>query len=171
MMLRHKSCFLLAAALFAMVAARPAAAQSRVQVGALECRGNGAVSFIVGSVNDFGCVFRPSVGRPHRYLATIRRFGVDLGVSGQSILTWLVFAPSQHVGYGALAGTYVGPSAGLAVGVGVTGNVLVGGSNNSFGLQPLSVGGGTGLNVAAGIAGLELTPARPERPMRHHHRG
>jgi len=168
-MFRHRSRFAFAAALFTLAAATPAAAQSRVQVGVLECRGNGAVSFIIGSVNDFACVFRPGAGRPHRYLATIRRFGVDLGVSGQSVLTWLVFAPSQHVGYGALAGTYVGPSAGVAVGVGLSGNALVGGSNNTFGLQPVSIGGGTGLNVAAGIAGLELTPARPEHVHRRHH--
>jgi hypothetical protein len=170
MMFAPKRCFVFAAALFALAAATPAAAQSRVQVGVLECRGSGAVSFIVGSVNDFACTFQPAVGRPHRYLATIRRFGVDLGVSGQSLLTWLVFAPSGHVGYGALAGNYVGPSAGLAIGVGLSGNALVGGSDNSFGLQPVSVGGGTGVNIAAGIAGLELVPARPEPVMRHHHR-
>jgi hypothetical protein len=168
MMVRHKLRFAFAAGLFALVAATPAAAQTRAQVGVLECRGYGAVSFVVGSVNDFGCIFRPAAGRPQRYLATIRRFGVDLGVSGQSVLTWLVFAPSQHVGYGALAGSYVGPSAGLSVGVGVSGNALVGGSDNSFGLQPVSVGGGTGLNLAAGIAGLALTP---EHSMRHRHRG
>lgn len=167
-MVRHKARFAFAAALFALAAATPAAAQTRAQVGVLECRGNGAVSFIVGSVNDFACVFRPQVGRPQPYLATIRRFGVDLGVSGQSVLTWLVFAPTGRVGYGALAGTYLGPSAGLSVGVGVSGNALVGGSNNTFGLQPVSVGGGTGLNLAAGIAGLALTP---DRPLRHHHRG
>jgi hypothetical protein len=50
----------------------------------------------------------------------------------------------------------------------VSGNALVGGSDNSFGLQPVSVGGGTGLNLAAGIAGLALTP---EHSMRHRHRG
>jgi Protein of unknown function (DUF992) len=171
MMFRHKPRFVFAAALFALAAATPAAAQSRVQVGVLECRGNGAVSFVVGSVNDFACIFRPERGRPHSYLATIRRFGVDLGVSGHSVLTWLVFAPSERVGYGALAGTYVGPSAGLSIGVGLSGNALVGGSGNTFGLQPVSVGGGTGVNVAAGIAGLELSPARPERPLRHRHRG
>jgi hypothetical protein len=167
MMLRNWVRFTSAVVLFAL-AAVPAAAQSRVQVGVLECRSAGAVSFVVGSVNDFGCVFR-SEGNAQRYVATIRRYGVDLGVSGNSLLTWLVFAPTRHVGYGALSGTYVGPSAGAAVGVGLSANALVGGSDNSFSLQPLSVGGGTGLNVAAGIAGLELRPAYlPHR--RHHHR-
>lgn len=168
MMLRNWPGFASAVVFFALAAAAPAAAQSRVQVGVLDCRGAGAVSFVVGSVNNFGCVFKPGSGHPQRYVATIRRYGVDLGVSGHSVLTWLVFAPSRHVGYGALSGTYVGPSAGAAIGVGLSANALVGGSDNAFGLQPLSVAGGTGLNVAAGIAGLELRPAfLPHR--RHHH--
>ena len=164
-------CFMFVAVLFAFMASTftPEAAQASVQVGALECHGPGSVSFVVGSVNDFGCVFRSEGSHPERYVATIRRYGVDLGVSGNSLLTWLVFAPTRHVGYGALSGTYVGPSAGAAVGVGLSANALVGGSGDSFSLQPLSVGGGTGLNVAAGVAGLELRPAYlPHR--RHHHR-
>jgi hypothetical protein len=159
MMIRNLALFTSAAALFALAAAAPAAAQSRVQVGVLECRGAGAVSFVVGSVNNFGCIFRSEGAHPQRYVATVRRYGVDIGVSGHSVLTWLVFAPSRHVGYGALSGTYVGPSAGASVGVGVTANALLGGSDYAFGLQPLSVAGGTGLNVAAGVAGLELRPA------------
>jgi hypothetical protein len=170
MMLRNWLCFTSAVVLFALAAAAPATAQSRVQVGVLECRGAGAVSFVVGSVSDFGCVFRPQGGHLQRYVATIRRYGVDLGVSGHSVLTWLVFAPSRYVGYGALSGTYVGPSAGAAIGVGLSANALVGGSNNTIGLQPLSVAGGTGLNVAAGVAGLELRPAYLPHRHHHHHR-
>jgi hypothetical protein len=168
-MLRNWPRFTSAVVFFALASAAPAAAQSRVQVGVLDCRGSGAVSFVVGSVNSFGCVFRPDGGPPERYVATIRRFGVDLGISGNSVLTWLVFAPTQQVGYGALSGTYVGASAGAAVGVGVTANALVGGSDNSFSLQPLSVSGGTGLNVAAGVAGLELRPAYLPHLHRHHY--
>ena len=40
------------------------------------------------------------------------------------------------------------------------GNVLVGGSNNSIALQPLSLQGQVGLNVAAGLESLELRPGR-----------
>jgi hypothetical protein len=159
------------AGLFAIAAMTPAAAQSRVEAGVLDCRGNGSVSFVVGSVNEFGCIFRPAVGEPQHYVATIRRYGVDVGITGQSILTWAVFAPTQYVGHGALAGLYVGPSAGAVVGVGLSANALVGGSSNSFALQPVSVAGETGLNVAAGVAGLELAPAGGHhRHFHHHHR-
>ena len=39
-------------------------------------------------------------------------------------------------------------------------NVLVGGNNNTIGLQPISVGAQTGLNLALGVSALELRPAR-----------
>jgi hypothetical protein len=162
------------AVLFAFMASTftPAAAQARVQVGALECHGPGSVSFVVGSVNQFDCVYRPAYGHWQRYVATIRRFGVDVGITGNSVLTWIVFAPTRRVGYGELAGNYVGPSAGAAVGVGLSAHALIGGSYNSFALQPLSIAGQTGLNVAAGIADLELVPAgrRYGEPYHYHHR-
>ena len=168
MLLRSTYRLAAAAALLAITTITPQVAQANVQAGLLECRGPGSVSFLIGSVNGFDCIFRPTAGHPHRYVATIRRFGVDVGVSGPTYLTWAVFAPSRQVGYGALSGLYVGPSAGAALGVGLNANALIGGSGNSFALQPLSVAGQTGWNVAAGIAGLELAPAgRPAG--RHYH--
>jgi Protein of unknown function (DUF992) len=73
-------------------------------------------------------------------------------------LVWQVFAPTNVIGPGALAGGYGGVSAGAAVGVGLGANALAGGLNNSFALQPVSVEGQTGLNAFAGVAGLELRP-------------
>ena len=169
----RSSCrFIFVALLLAFATVAPAAAQSRVQVGVLECEGPGSVSFVVGSINQFDCIFRRDVGPPDTYVATIRRYGVDVGFSRATALRWVVFAPSQAVGYGALSGTYIGPSAGAAVGVGLNANVLVGGSYNSFALQPLSFAGQIGLNVAAGVADLELVPAGRylgRRHHRHHH--
>jgi hypothetical protein len=71
-----------------------------------------------------------------------------------------VFAPTRRVGPGDLAGSYGGASASATAGVGVGANALVGGSNNTIALQPVSVQGQTGLGVAAGIAGMELRPGR-----------
>jgi len=136
--------------------APPAQAQSRIRVGVLECRGAGTASFLVGSVNHFDCGFRPNVGRRQPYVATVRRFGVDVGVTGRSVLAWAVFAPTRQVAPGELSGNYVGASASAAVGVGGGANVLVGGSRNSFALQPLSLQSHTGINVAVGVANLEL---------------
>jgi putative NADH-flavin reductase len=95
-----------------------------------------------------------------RYIATIRKVGVDLGITQESDLTWAVFAPSVRLGPGDLSGNYAGAQGSASVGVGVGGNALIGGSNNSIALQPLSVQGQLGLNVAAGLESLELRPGR-----------
>jgi hypothetical protein len=148
----------LLATLVAGLAAAPdmAAAQGRFSVGVLECRAGSSTSFIVGSVRDFDCLFTPTAGPLQRYGATIQRLGVDLGWSTSTVLVWSVFAPTEVVGPGALAGGYGGVSAGAAVGVGLGANALAGGLNNSFALQPVSVEGQTGLNAFAGVSSLEL---------------
>jgi uncharacterized protein DUF992 len=146
----------IAAVALVALAAGEASAQSRVQAGALECRGLGTTSFIIGSVHELECVFRSDYGPPVRYHGLVRKLGVDIGFTEQSALGWVVFAPTRQIGPGDLAGNYAGVSAGAAVGIGVGANALIGGSNNSFALQPLSVEGQTGINVSAGIADLEL---------------
>jgi hypothetical protein len=132
----------------------------RVQVGVLECRGGSSVGFIVGSVTNLGCVLRAEGLPEDRYIATIRKVGVDLGITQESALAWGVFAPVARLGPGDLSGNYAGAQGSAAIGVGVGGNVLVGGSNNSIALQPLSVQGQVGLSVAAGLESLELRPGR-----------
>jgi hypothetical protein len=132
----------------------------RVQVGILECRGGASIGFIVGSVTNLGCVLRVEGMPEDRYVATIRKVGVDLGITQESALAWGVYAPVARLGPGDLSGNYAGAQGSAAVGVGVGGNALVGGSNNSIALQPLSVQGQVGLSVAAGLESLELRPGR-----------
>lgn len=149
--------------LYALVAAglaalsAPAFAQSGVKVGVLECGGGTSVGYVIGSSAAFNCVFRPSGGRGgETYAATVGRVGLDIGWTNFSAVEWAVFAPSRSIGKGALAGRYGGVSANAAVGIGGGANALVGGSRNSISLQPVSVQGQTGLNLAAGVSGLEL---------------
>ena len=132
----------------------------RVQVGVLECRGGASIGFVVGSVTNLGCVLRVDGMPEDRYVATIRKVGVDLGITQESALAWGVYAPVARLGPGDLSGNYAGAQGSAAVGVGVGGNALVSGSNNSIALQPLSVQGQIGLNVAAGLESLELRPGR-----------
>jgi hypothetical protein len=132
----------------------------RVQVGVLECRGGASVGFIVGSVTNLGCVLRVE-GRPEdRYIAVIQKVGLDIGITEQTALAWSVFAPVARLAPGDLTGNYAGADASASVGLGAGGNVLVGGSNKSIALQPLSVQGEVGLGVAAGLESLELRPGR-----------
>lgn len=144
-----------------VVAAALAHAQSgRTQVGVLECRGGPNVGMIVGSVTNLGCVFR-SDGRPDDlYTARITKVGIDLGITTETALSWAVFAPTARLGMGDLSGNYAGVDASAAVGVGLGGNAMIGGSANSFALQPLSVQGQTGLSVAGGVQSMELRPGR-----------
>jgi hypothetical protein len=158
----RRSIILAGAAISALVVSFAADAQQpmqRVQVGVLECRGGSSVGFIVGSVTNLGCVLRAE-GFEDRYVATIRKVGLDLGITQESALAWGVFAPVTRLGPGDLAGTYAGAQGSAAIGVGAGGNALVGGSNNSIALQPLSVQGQIGLSIAAGLESLELRPGR-----------
>ncbi len=148
----------LAAAAVLVAGALPASAQSRVQVGTLTCNMAPNVAFVIGSVREMTCAFRPAVSGAKRgtYQGTVRRFGLDIGVNGRGTLVWGVFAPSARVPAGALRGTYVGATGAASIGVGLGANVLVGGSQNTFALQPLSLEGQTGLNLALGVSDLTL---------------
>ena len=155
---------ILAGVVLTMLAGQFAVANAQqaglVQAGVLECRGGASIGFIVGSVTHLGCVLRVE-GRPEdRYVATIRKVGVDIGITEETALAWGVFAPVKVLGPGDLTGNYAGAQGSAAVGVGAGGNVLVGGSNNSIALQPLSLQGQVGLSVAAGLESLELRPGR-----------
>jgi hypothetical protein len=132
----------------------------RVQVGVLECRGGASIGFIVGSVTNLGCVLRADGMPEDRYVAVIQKVGLDIGITEETALAWSVFAPVARLGPGDLAGRYAGVDASASVGLGIGGNALVGGSNKSIALQPLSVQGQVGLSVAAGLESLELRPGR-----------
>ncbi len=134
-----------------------------VRAGILQCQGGQNVGFVVGSVTSLECVFQSEGRRP------------DIGFTEQTKFSWAVNAPTGRVGRGDLAGNYGGVGANASVGVGGGGNFLVGGQQNSYALQPLSVQGQTGLNVAAGVADIELQPVRfghggPRGHTRRHHR-
>jgi Protein of unknown function (DUF992) len=160
------------AALAATIASANAMPPSRA--GVLQCQGGQNVGFVVGSSTSLECVFQSEGRRPEPYLATLHRIGLDLGVTEQTKLTWAVNAPTRRVGRGDLAGNYGGVGANASVGVGGGGNFLVGGPQNSYALQPISLQGQTGLNVAAGVASIELEPVRlgfgdRRHTRRHHH--
>ena len=149
------------AALVAPIASANAAPP--VRAGILQCQGGQNVGFVVGSVTSLECVFQSEGRRPEPYIATVRRIGLDLGITAQTQFSWAVNAPNNRLGRGELAGNYGGVGANASVGIGGGGNFLVGGPANAYALQPISVQGQTGLNVAAGIAGIELQPVRPRR--------
>lgn len=149
-----------AAALGTLGFVTEAPAQGRAKVGTLTCNLAPTVGFIVGSKQRLSCTYTPDgPWPPERYYGSISTVGLDIGFTSGGRMVWGVFAPTNGYYHGALAGTYVGASADVTVGVGLGANALVGGSHRSFALQPLSVEGNTGLNVAGGVSELRLHAA------------
>jgi hypothetical protein len=148
---------LAATAALCMGGAALAQQPGKVVAGTLTCVGEGTVGLIVGSQERLSCTFDPAgQGATQRYDGRITKIGLDIGFTTKSTIVWTVLGSSNIVGPGVLAGNYAGVSAEATVALGVGANALLGGSNNSVVLQPLSVQGQTGLNVAVGISGLTL---------------
>jgi len=147
---------LASAAAIAVASAQPA---DRVKAGTLTCDISSGIGMILGSHKSVQCVFAPDMSGPQEvYQGGINKYGLDIGATSGGQMVWVVFAPSTRQ-FGALAGVYSGATAEATVAVGLGANVLVGGSNHTIALQPLSLQGQTGLNVAAGVAELVLNPA------------
>ena len=140
--------------------AAPATAQSPstsgTKIGTLSCDVSSGWGLILGSSKKISCDFRTPAGNSERYEGSITKVGADIGYTSSGKIIWSVIAPASNLAPGALAGNYGGVTASATVGVGLGANVLVGGSNKSIALQPLSVEGSKGLNVAAGIGGVNL---------------
>ena len=139
-----------------LVVSAGANAGAGVKVGTLTCNVAGGMGFVFGSSKDLACSYEPTKAPAEHYEGTISKWGVDVGYTGRGKLVWAVFAPTSDVRPGAIQGEYAGASAQANVGVGLGANVLVGGLDKSIALQPLSVEGSTGLNVAAGIGSISL---------------
>jgi Protein of unknown function (DUF992) len=153
---------ILAALALAATFSTPAQAQSQgpswTQVGTLSCNVDPNVGFIIVGHQSMRCLYQPSPGQgpPQTYDGALNTLGVSIGFSAESVLGWAVFAPTTGVPAGALAGEYVGVTGTAAVGVGGGANVLLGGSNRTIALQPLSLQGSIALNVVAGVSSLRL---------------
>lgn len=148
-----------AAALVLCVAAPAQAQQQGVELGMLECSISGGVGLIVSSKKELACTFRPAEQSfaSEAYIGTVTKYGLDIGATGQTFMQWLVLAPSADIyAPGALSGDYVGATAEASAAVGGGANLLVGGSNQTFTLQPVSIQAQTGLNLAIGVTQFVL---------------
>jgi len=160
-MFRNVFAAIVIAAVSLALTAWPSEAQPRqVQVGTLTCSLSASIGLIVASQKNVNCVFRGGPGEPEEaYTGTMTTIGIDIGVTSGGVIIWAVFADTNRY-FGMLAGTYAGATAEVSVAAGLGANVLVGGSHRSVALQPLSVQGQIGLDIAGGIGALELHPVR-----------
>lgn len=135
--------------------------KTHVEIGVLTCNVEGGVGYIFGSKKQMICEFKnASQDKYAKYIGAITKFGLDIGYTSKSSITWAVFAPTADVKDGDLAGSYGGISAEATAGLGIGANILLGGFQKSIALQPLSVQSQEGVNVSAGITGLTLTLSR-----------
>jgi len=152
-------CLLFALSVVSLIAVIPASAQGNtIRQGVLTCRTSASVGLVVGSRQRLACQFKSESGRTQNYVGTIGRLGLDLGVTAGGVMAWAVLASTPTIPSGALAGEFVGASGDISVGVGVGANLLVGGTRKSVSLQPLSVEGQVGANLALGVARMKLQP-------------
>jgi hypothetical protein len=131
------------------------AADTTVKTGTITCHVSSGWGFVFGSSRDLRCVYTGE-GRTENYTGKISKFGVDIGYQQSGVILWAVFAPTTDLKAGALTGNYGGVTAGASAGIGGNANVLIGGSTQSITLQPVSIEGITGINLAAGIAAISL---------------
>jgi hypothetical protein len=149
-------CKIACVSLIGVLASPTADAQQPFRVGTLTCNTSPRVGLVLGSRQDMRCVFRASAGPQYNYSGLIRRVGLDIGVTRGGTLVWLVFARNSLIGRPTLRGSYVGASGNVALGIGLGAKVLVGGSRRSVMLQPVSVEGQIGINLALGVTNLIL---------------
>jgi hypothetical protein len=146
----------IAAAALAIASTAPAGAQpARIQVGSLNCSLSSSLGLVVGSQRNVACIFHTDNVPDETYQGTLSRVGLDIGATSGGKIVWAVFAGTNRF-MGMLNGTYVGASGEASIAVGLGANVLVGGSHRSVALQPVSVQGQVGLNIAAGVSKLYL---------------
>ena len=137
----------------------PAHAQgSTTRQGMLTCRTSPSLGLIVGSTQRLACQFKGNSGLTQDYVGRMNRVGLDIGFTAGGVMAWAVLGNSSAIRPGALTGRFVGASGDISVGVGAGANLLVGGTAQAISLQPLSLEGQVGLNLALGVAGLTLTP-------------
>lgn len=146
----------------AMIPAQASAGAEGTRVGSLTCTKTGdKVSLLIHSRTPLTCTFSNGDGTEVYQGESGIALGFDMQWEETKEVVFIIVAPSTdyRIGSYALEGTYVGAKGSAAVGVGLGTNVLIGGGNKSFSLQPVSVEGSTGFGAAAGVGYLSLKGA------------
>jgi hypothetical protein len=135
-----------------------------VKTGYLTCHEASGWGFVFGSSRELKCSYSSNGGRVEYYGGSVSKFGADIGYLKSSVILWAVAATTKDLKPGALEGHYGGVTASVTLGAGAGANVLVGGFDQSIALQPVSVEGQSGLNVAAGVAEITLKYRSEKEP-------
>jgi hypothetical protein len=145
------------------VTSPPSSEPKTIKTGYLSCHVSSGWGIIFGSSRDLDCTYTPNSGEAEHYKGNITKFGADIGYLQSGVIIWAVLAPARITVASSLAGHYAGATASATLGVGAGVNVLIGGMKSSITLQPISIEGNNGLNVAAGVATMDLHYVFPEK--------
>lgn len=148
-----------ATVLVGLIGTSVASQEKGVDLGVLDCAIEGGTGLVFGSTKDIRCTFTPFNAEflPESYFGVVTKYGLDIGSTSQTIMQWLVLAPSTNIyAPGALAGDYIGASAEITAGLGAGANVLIGGAGPTYVLQPLSLQTQKGINLAVGVSQFQL---------------
>jgi hypothetical protein len=145
---------------FLLIGSAAHAQSSTGRSGMLTCRMAPSVGFIIGSSQKLSCQYKDNAGWTQNYAGRMNRIGLDIGITAGGVMAWGVIGSTNAIRPGSLAGKFVGASGEVSLGVGAGANLLVGGTAQGISLQPLSVEGQVGVNLALGVAGLTLSPVR-----------
>lgn len=131
-------------------------------VGTLNCEVEGQdVALHFGSNRAIRCIYQPDAGgRRQIYEGQFQKYGVEVGVIGNTAIRWRVLAPSARIPRGALAGLYRGFTIEATVGAGSGANILVREGQSDIRLDLGMQAQTGGLNAAVGVTSLELWPVR-----------
>jgi hypothetical protein len=155
--------FIAVGAIVALMASSAVAQAPRLEIGTLRCSLSSGIGLVVGSQRNVSCIFSSDFAPDEAYEGRMTRIGLDLGITSGGRIIWTVFATTNRYA-GMLSGRYVGATAEATIAVGLGANILIGGSRRSVALQPISVQGQTGFNIAAGVGELRLRLAEPPIP-------
>ena len=129
-----------------------------VEFGYLECALTQDTGNVVVSKQTYSCTFDPAddAKLSEVYTATTDKIGLDLSKTDEEKLRWIVLAAGNPENPGALAGDYGGVSADASIGLGVGAMVLVGGLEDTFTLQPVSVSTQEGIGLSLAVESMDL---------------
>jgi hypothetical protein len=134
------------------------AQSSYVPTGTLTCIINKPdKAFHFGSARPMICTLKQRRHpRRQRYKGILRKYGIEWGVFSRTVMRWDVNTRSGRVRRGGLEGSYGGATLEAALGRGVGGNVIGGGSDEVL-LSPIGSQTQTGsVNVTTGVMRFNL---------------
>ncbi len=151
---------LCAASLGLLAMAVATSSSAEIEIGVLTCKTipGSRVNLLIRSTADVNCEFKDGAGKTEQYKGESGiALGLDLSFKSDETFAFSVISSSSAgAGSHALAGKYVGGKASVSLGVGLGAAVLVGGSDDNFGLNPIALGANQGVGASAGIGFLYI---------------